>query len=105
MKKLALVFGVLFASVTTSHALTPVPHRALNTIVRLVDVERRIVTLKSDAKDEPTEFVVEEGRTRLRCDQKPATLKDLAVGQHVQLYYKREHGENVATEIAWSSGP
>lgn len=103
MKKIivAVVVAVLWAG--AAQALPVLAHRARNSVVRSVDVEKHLVLLEAEGRDEPTDFVVQEGRTRLRCDDRSAELKNLKVGQKVRLYYKREHGENVATEIAWNS--
>lgn len=105
MKIFLRVFFASVAFMTTAHAMPPVPHLAHSTTVRAVDYEKRIVTLVAQGKDEPVAFVVENGRTKLTCDKRPAELKTLKAGQKVRLYYKREHGENVATEMAWTSAP
>jgi hypothetical protein len=47
--------------------------------------------------------VVKAGRTRLRHDGKKAAMEELSVGQAVHLYYKKELGEFVVTELSWKS--
>ena len=39
----------------------------------------------------------------MRRDGKPASLTELSAVQAVQLYYKLEMGQHVATEVTWKA--
>jgi hypothetical protein len=102
MKKLLFLILPL-AFVTGEVSATPALQHRVQGVVRLVDQERHLIVIAPDAKEEPTEFVVEEKRTRLRCDGTPVMLSGLTVGQRVRLYFKQERGHSVATEVTWQS--
>ena len=84
-------------------ALPPTQH-ALNAVVRAVDADKRILRLEPGKADSPIELEVVAGRTRFRRDHEPAALADLVPRQNVHLYYVREPGRVIATEVTWKSG-
>jgi hypothetical protein len=85
-------------------ALPPVQHFARGTI-SAIDNTKIVLALTNDGKDTPTTFTIKAGRTRFREDGKKASLETLKVGQSVWLYYRKEMGVWVATEVAWMASP
>ena len=102
MKKLFVLMVSLFFAMGEIHALPPAQHRVAG-VVRSVNLEKSLVTIAPEGKDEPTEFAVEEKRTRLRRDAATVALSELGIGQRVEIYYRKETGGCVATEISWKS--
>ncbi len=102
--KISHIFFVMVAVgvVAIAEAMPAMQHLVKGT-VQSVDEGKHILVLKSTEGDQPSVFVVQEGRTRLRQDGKQATLGQLLVGQAVQVYYKKELGEWVATEVSWKA--
>ena len=98
---LFLVGWLLLASVAS--ALPPMQHLARGTVAA-IGPDAIVLTAASDAaKDVPTTFVVKAGRTRLRQDGRKATFESLRVGQPVRIYYRKEIGVWIATEVSWKS--
>ena len=102
MKKMLLLTLAAIFWTGEIHALPPVQHRVAG-VVRSVNLEKSLVTIASEGKDEPAEFAVEEKRTRLRRDGAPVLIGELEAGQRVEIYYRKETGGCVATEISWKS--
>jgi hypothetical protein len=99
-----LLVGFAAFSALTAVAYPPVQHRAEGT-VQSFDLEKSILVLNATNKSDPTVFVVKAGRTRFRRDGKTAVPEQLTVGQTIQLYYRKELGKWVVTEILWKSVP
>lgn len=93
---------LLFWSVE-AFALPPTQHLAKGTVAA-VEHDKITLVLARPGKDEPASFTLQEGRTRFRQDGRKAALEQLPVGQNVRLYYKKEMGVWVATEVAWQTG-
>ena len=105
MKKILLGWlGLVVFGVTVADAMPRIPH-SIKGRVQAVDVEKRVLQIEAQKKAGPTEFAIVEGRTKLRRDQKPATLADLAPGQSIQLYYYLESNRYIASEVNWVSAP
>jgi hypothetical protein len=103
MKKPVFPFLLFLAlAFTPAYALPPFAH-SMQGIVRTIDADQHIVIVKRLAAEIPLEFVVIENRTRFRLNKKPATLAKLTPGSFVQLYYKREGGLLILTEVNWSN--
>lgn len=86
------------------HAGVPVQHH-LAGVVRAVNLKASIVTITPERESKPVDYIVETGRTRCRRDGEPARLADISASQLVEIYYRRESGSWVATEISWKSAP
>lgn len=99
---LPFLFVILLFSNAESFALPPRQHLAKGTVAA-IDREQITVVPSRPEKDEPTSFTIQEGRTPLRKDGRSAPAEQLSVGQSVRLYYKREMGAWVATEVAWKT--
>ena len=95
---------MLALAVAPARALPLFAH-ALKGFVRSIDRGTQRLTIEPGTKDGVTEFAVVDGRTRLRWDKKAVTLNELTVGQTVRLYYKREAGRLIITEMEWTSAP
>ncbi len=102
MKTFLFLILTALCAVGEARAMSARQHSVRGTVAS-VDVKRAGVTITSDDKDAPTEFIVVGKLTRLRRDQAMATLNDLTVGQPVQVHYSREAGKNVAYEISWKT--
>ena len=87
-----------------SYAAPPVQRHRVG-VVRSVNLLASVVTITSGDEKKPVDYVVDTERTRCRRDGAPARLADLAAGQPVEIYYRREAGAYVATEISWKSEP
>lgn len=100
---LQFLLVVLLLSSADAFALPPRQHLAKGTVATIAAEKIVVVPLRAE-KDEPTSFAIQEGRTRFRKDGRKAAVEQLTVGQNVRLYYKKEMGVSVATEIAWQTG-
>jgi hypothetical protein len=91
---------MLVLAVAPAWALPLLSH-ALEGVVRAVDIKKRALEIDAGPTEGVREFIVVEGRTQLRRDKQAVTLDKLEVGQRVRLYYKRESGRLILTEIEW----
>ncbi len=99
MKKAVFPLLLLLAlAPTPAHAL-PLFARSMQGIILTVDADKHLVIVKPLATEIAVEFVVVENRTRFRLNKKPTTLAKLTPGSVVQLYYKREGGRLILTEV------
>lgn len=100
---LRFLLGVLLLSGADVFALPSPPHQTEGAVAA---IGREKITLAPAPlkKDNPTSFAIQAGRTRFRNDGRRAAAEQLPVGQGVRLYYKKELGEWVATEIMWKTG-
>lgn len=103
-RSLTILLAGICLSGTTVVALPPMQHLAKGAVTA-IDRGRIEIALERPAKDVPTNFVITEGRTRLRKDGKKTAAERPAIGQFVTLYYRNEFGEWVATEISWKTVP
>lgn len=104
--KLTLCFlaGLLFFTNIAS-ALPPRQHLAKGT-VSAIGPDAIVLTVDTAvSKDRPTSFAIKAGRTRLREDGKATALERIKVGQPVRVYYRKEMGVWVATEVSWKHAP
>lgn len=99
-----LTMVLFYLSAAIVFALPPIPHR-VNGTVSAVDANQIEIAREHPGKDLPTVFVLKEGRTHFRKDGKKVTTERPAVGKVVTLYYRKEMGEWVATEVSWKSEP
>lgn len=92
----ALVTGLLLATAVSVRAVPPRQHAASG-IIEQLDRSKRQLTLKSA----PGLELVWNGRTRFvgHC---PGC--QLAIGQTVKIYYRREVGQNVLREVSLKAG-
>jgi hypothetical protein len=103
MKKfLSVLIANAALAVVGLHAMPPLQHLATG-VVRAVDAEKHVLMLEPAAPDQPAEFIIEDGRTRLRRDGEPAALNQLSPSRLVRVYYKLEAGRCVAVEVSWKS--
>ena len=103
MKKLlAVLIANAALAVLGLHAMPPLQHLATG-VVRAVDGEKHVLVLEPAAADQPAEFIIEDGRTRLRRDGEPTALNQLSPGLPVRVYYKLEAGRCVAVEVSWKA--
>lgn len=99
-----LVLGLLFFASVAS-ALPPRQHLAKGTVAA-IGPDAIVLTVETTAaKDAPTSFAIKPGRTRLREDGRKVMLERPKVGQPVRVYYRKEMGVWVATEVSWKPGP
>lgn len=92
---LTALLGVFMAS---AHAMPPMQHRATG-MVQVIDRMKSTITIIPNGKSEPETYLVQEGRTRLKCEGRRAKLEEVPVGAQVRLYYRRERGALVATQL------
>ncbi len=97
---LFFLVGSLFLTNLAS-ALPPRQHLAKGTVAAIGPDAIVLAVPATAPTDAPTTFAIKAGRTRLREDGKKATLENLKVGQPVRVYYRKEMGVWVATEISW----
>lgn len=103
MRNVAALLVAFVLSAVAVEALPRSPH-LLHAVVNAVDLERGVVQLKPGNEADPTEVAIVQDRTRLQCDDKPARLSDLKVGQRVTLFWVSEVGKTIATIVNWKSG-
>jgi len=94
-----LLLGIVALNPAGLRAMPNPPHLA-NGVVQSVDLENLMLVIVPDDAG-PRIFVIQVPRTRLRVDGKTAVLSQLRVGCPVRVYYKKEGGAFVATEISW----
>lgn len=104
MKTLVYLLGVSIALAPLMLCAAPNPAHLTHGVAQSVDLEKRILVIVL-IDSGPSTFVVQVPRTRLREDGRSAMLSQLVVGRPVRVYYKREAGVFVATEIAWKRPP
>jgi len=103
MKYWPIIFTMVFIlEVVPVEAMSGVPHLVKGT-VQSVDESKHVLVIASAERDQPLLFVLKAGRTRLRRNGKQATIGQLEVGQAVRVYYRKESGEWVATEVSWKA--
>ena len=103
-RTLLFLVGWLFLTSIAS-ALPPRQHLAKG-VVAAIGPDAIVLTAAAESsKDTPTTFVIKAGRTRLRENGKKAVVESLKVGQPVRVYYRRELGVWVATEVSWKAAP
>ena len=102
MKRTILSFvGSLFLA-SLAHALPPTPHLAKGTVAAIATDTIVLAATADSPKDKPATFAIQAGRTRLREDgKKKTTVETLKVGQPVRIYYRKEMGVWVATDVSW----
>ncbi len=94
---------VLLFSGADVFALPSPSHQAEGTVVA-IGREKISLAPAPSKENRPTSFAIQVGRTRFRKDGRVATAEQLPNGQSVRLYYKKELGAWVATEIMWEAG-
>lgn len=77
-------------------------HLAQGTIVA-IDNTQVVLILTSAGKDTPAVFAIKTGRTRLRESGRNSSLENLKEGQRVRVYYRKEMGTWVATDVSWNA--
>lgn len=92
---------VILLMVTPAVALSPFQHRAKGTVT-VIDTNILVIAPTPPDK-EPTTFVIKADRTTFRADGKKSPTLRPAVGEKVTLYYKKELGDCVATEVSWKT--
>jgi hypothetical protein len=90
-----------FGAVVMAQALPHIAHWLKGT-VRGIDAAARVVRIDPARPGDPTEVEIVTGRTVFHCNQQPAALGDLKEGQEVRIYYRKESGRAVATEVSWT---
>lgn len=105
MKRTLFLFVGLLFFTNVSSALPPRQHLAKGTVAA-IGSEAIVLTVDTAvSKDMPTSFAIKAGRTRLREDGKATALERIKVGQPVRVYYRKEMGVWVATEVSWKNTP
>jgi hypothetical protein len=99
-----VLIGLLFFTNIAS-ALPPRQHLAKGTVAAIGPDAIVLTVEPAAAKDAPTTFAIKAGRTRLREDGRKAEMERLKVGQPVRVYYRKEMGVWVATEVSWKLAP
>ena len=103
-RTLFFLVGLLFFTNVAS-ALPPRQHLAKGTVAA-IGPDAIVLTMETAVtKDTPTSFAIKAGRTRVKEDGKKAALENLKVGQAVRVYYRKEMGVWVATEVSWKHAP
>ena len=97
-----LVAFVITLSTPVASAMPPLQHR-VDGVLKTINPEKLAIVVDSGKNDHPTTFAIQAGRTRFRRDGKSVTLEQLPVGVQLRLYYRREVGQDVATEISWKA--
>ncbi len=96
------LLGIVALFGSPAEGMPPRQHRA-NGIVESFNRETSMLVIAQGEKNLRTGFIIKGGRTRLRQDGKKVTADQVPVGHPVRLYYKRELGTFVVTEISWRS--
>lgn len=101
MKRTPLFLAGLLLLTNIASALPP-RQRLAKGSVAAIGPDAIILDVTADAaKGAPTTFVIKAERTRLRENGKKAVVGSLQVGQPVRVYYRKEYGVWVATEVKW----
>jgi hypothetical protein len=101
MKRTPLFLAGLLLLTNIASALPPRQHLARGSVAAIGPDAIALNAAADAAKDMPTTFVIKVARTRLREDGRNAAVESLKVGQPVHVYYRKEYGVWVATEVAW----
>jgi len=105
MKLLTLLIVALCFCPTRVVALPPIPHLAKGTVTAITS-GRIEIALECPDKEALTSFVIRKSRTHFWKDGKRTADERPSVGESVRLYYRKESGEWVATEVSWkTTGP
>ena len=104
MKRTLLFLVASLILTDVASALPPMQHLAQGSITTIDDAEI-VLALTKVGKDTPAVFAIKLGRTRFRENGKKASLENLKAGQSVRIYYRKEMGMWVATEVAWKAAP
>ena len=99
---LFLVASLILTDV--ANALPPMQHLAQGSITTIDNAEI-VLALTNVGKDTPAVFAIKLSRTRFRENGKKASLENLKLGQSVRIYYRKEMGTWVATEVSWKTAP
>lgn len=105
MKRTFFLFVGLLFFTNVANALPPRQHLAKGTVAAIGPDAIVLTVETSVTKDTPTSFAIKPGRTRVKEDGKKAALENLKVGQPVRVYYRKEMGVWVATEVSWKHAP
>ena len=97
----AIFFVTSLLLLNVARALPPRQHLAQGTVAA-IDRGEIVLAATPAGKDTPTVFAIKENRTRWRENGKKAPLDHLKVGQLVRVYYRKEMGTWVATEVSWT---
>lgn len=101
MKRTPLFLVGLLLLTNIASALPPRQHLAKGSVAA-IGPDAIILDVAADAaKGAPTTFVIKAERTRLRENGKKVGAQRLKVGQPVRVYYRKEYGVWVATEVTW----
>lgn len=101
MRTTLLLFGLLYCA-NIAGALPPRQHLAKGTVAAIAPDFIALSAKTVTASDAPTSFAIKAGRTRFREDGKKAVSERPKVGQPVRVYYRKEMGVWVATEVSWN---
>ena len=101
MKRAPILLVASLLLLDVASALPPIQHLAQGTVVA-IDRGEIVLAATPAGKDTPTVFAIKEKRTRLRENGKKASVEHLKVGQLVRVYYRKEMGTWVATEVSWT---
>ena len=101
MKRTPLFLAGLLLLTNFAWALPPRQHLAKGSVATIEPAAIVLNASADAAKDMPTTFVIKVARTRLREDGRKAAIESLKVGQSVRVYYRKEMGVWVATEVSW----
>ena len=96
-----VVAGLFFSATVSGWALPPRQH-SITGVIESVDWTSRRISLKPAAAT-PALVLVWTDRTRFTKDAGCAKC-NLAVGQAVSIYYRREVGQNVLREVSAKGG-
>lgn len=105
MKRTPLFLVGLLLFTNIASALPPRQHLAKGSVATIEPAAIVLNASADAAKDMPTTFAIKAERTRLRENGRKAAIESLKVGQPVRVYFRKELGVWLATEVTWKRTP